>query len=94
MALTPDQIGEVAVYFIEQVFVAKNVTANLGTVDIKNAVQALDNAFDTTLATAAAAVGGGTTIINGLASVLPAALNGQQKTFVAVYVLMKRANLL
>jgi hypothetical protein len=65
--------------------------------DLIAAAGAIDNAFDTTLNNAVIAVGGTTTVINGLAAVIPAPFSGatvQQKTLMACYVLMKRANII
>lgn len=96
MALTTQQKAQVAAYWANVVFTSA-VTANFNTDDIAAAATAIDNAFDATLNQAVAAVGGTTTIIQGLASVIPAPFSGataQQKTLLACHVLMKRAGLI
>ena len=95
--LSPAQQTAVAAYWAQQIFVVPNVTAIYSLDQISSAVAALDNAFDTTLTAAVAAVGGSTTIINGLGGIIPAPLNAAtvaQKTLLACYVLMKRAGLI
>ncbi len=97
MALTDPQRMDCAAYWSRQHFVAANVTANYSVADLAAAAAALDNAFDTTLSAAVTAVGGSTTVINGLNAIIPAPFSSattQQKTLLACYVLMKRAGLL
>ncbi len=97
MALTTQQLNSVGAVWAELNFVRAQVTAVYSLDDLKAAAQAIDNAFDTTLNAAVIAVGGTTTIINGLASVIPApfsAATAQQKTMLACYVLMKRAGII
>lgn len=96
MALTTQQKTQVAAYWANIAF-TQAVTANFALDDIAAAAGAIDSAFDTTLTAAVAAVGGGTTVINGLASVIPAPFNGAstaQKTLLACHVLMKRAGII
>ena len=95
MALTAAQQLALAQYAGQQFF--HNAVANFAVDHLQAAAAALDNAFDTTLTNAVAAVGGSATIINGLASVIPAPFSGataQQKTMLACWVLMKRAGLI
>jgi hypothetical protein len=96
MALTIQQKAQVAAYWANLAF-SQSVVANFNTDDIAAAATAIDNAFDATLNQAVAAVGGTTTVIQGLASVIPAPFNtatAQQKTLLACYVLMKREGLI
>lgn len=96
MALSSQQKLQVAAYFANLAF-TQSVVASFNTDDIAAAAGAIDSAFDTTLTAAVAAVGGGTTVINGLASVIPAPFSGAsgaQKTMLACHVLMKRAGLI
>jgi hypothetical protein len=97
MALTVQQQQDVARYWANVNFVQANVTANFNTNDLIAAAAALDSAFDTTLSAAVAAVGGGTTVMNGLNAIIPAPVSGvtaQQKTLLCCYVLMKRAGII
>lgn len=95
--LTPAQVNQVAAQWIMDNFVTPNAVANMTTTQVQAAVQTLDAAFDTTLSAAVIAVGGGTTVINGLAATLPAPFSGTtaaQKTMLCCYVLMKRAGII
>lgn len=95
MALTTPQKIQVAAYFANAAF--QQAVANFALDDIQAAATAIDNAFDTTLNNAVIAVGGTTTVINGLASVIPAPFSGAtaaQKTLLACHVLMKRAGII
>jgi hypothetical protein len=72
-------------------------TASINGADLLAAVQGIDAAFDTTLTTATGQASGATTVINYLASQIPAPASGgtaQQKTVLACWVLLKRANLI
>jgi hypothetical protein len=74
-----------------------NVVANYSLDQIQAAVAAVDNAFNTTLNAAVIAVGGSTTIINGLSAQITASMPGataSQQTMVACYTLMKRAGII
>jgi hypothetical protein len=96
MALVAADKNLVVSHWAQEAFVKPNALANFSTADILAAATAIDNAFDTTLTVALAAVGGGTTVINALAASIPAPFSGatvQQKTLLAVHVLMKRAGL-
>lgn len=95
MALTTQQKVDVAAFWANIAFA--NATANFSTTDIQAAAAAIDNAFDTTLSAAVTAVGGSTTVINGLAAALPSPFSGAtagQKTLLACHVLMKRAGII
>jgi hypothetical protein len=95
--LTATQIQQVAALWSVENFVTPRITANFNVADISAAASALDAAFDTTLTAAVAAVGGSTTIINGLAAIIPAPFSGAttaQKTMLCCYVLMKRAGII
>jgi hypothetical protein len=106
MPLTAQQKRDLSALWAEVNFVGLNGSLNIpGTKsvaiynldDLAAAAGAIDNAFDTTLNAAVAAVGGTTTVINGLASVIPAPVSGataQQKTMIACYVLMKRVGII
>lgn len=76
---------------------ASQATASVNWSDLQAAVSAVDAAFDTTLATAASQTTNNTTVINYLASQIPAPVSGgtaQQKTIIGIYVLAKRAGLI
>jgi len=95
MALTAADKAQVAAYFANIAF--NNAVANFNLADITAAANAIDNAFDTTLNAAVVAVGGTTTVINGLAAAIPAPFNSAtvaQKTLLACHVLMKRAGII
>lgn len=97
MALTTQQLQQVGAFWANINFVVANVTANFSLADLQAAAQALDNAFDTTLNAAVAAVGGTTTVIAGLNAIIPAPFSGataQQKTLLCCYVLMKRVGII
>jgi hypothetical protein len=95
MALTVQQQADAARTWAS--VSAPQTTAIFSLDQIQAAAASLDGAFDTTLSAAVAAVGGGTTIMNGLNAIIPAPFSGataQQKTLLACYVLMKRAGLI
>jgi hypothetical protein len=95
--LTAAQVKQVGQLWAQSNYVAPNVTATMHSGDIEAAVSAIDNAFDTTLSAAVIAVGGATTIINGLNAILPAPFSGAtvaQKTMLVCWVLMKRVGLI
>jgi hypothetical protein len=95
--LTGAQQSQVAAYWANINFVQAQVTANYNTADITAAVAAIDAAFDTTLNDAVMAVGGGTTIANGLSSQITASMPAatvEQQTLLVSYVLMKRAGII
>lgn len=95
--LTAAQQLAVGAYWANINFVGAGVTANYSLADLQAAAAQLDTDLDTTLAAAVTAVGGSTTIINGLAATLPAPFSGAtvaQKTLLLCYVLMKRAGII
>lgn len=95
MALSDGQLQALAQFAGVNMFYG--VTATYNVADLKASAQAIDSAFDTTLANAVAGVGGNTTVINGLAAVIPPPFNtatAQQKTALACWVLMKRAGMI
>lgn len=97
MALSNTQIQQVASYWANTNFVQGKATAIYSVTQIQTSATAVDNAFDTTLSVAVAAVGGNTTIINGLSSQITASMPGataQQQTLLCCYVLMKRAGII
>jgi D-lyxose ketol-isomerase len=95
--LTATQVAQCAAYWALQNFVVPNVTAKYSLDQIQTAVSAIDAAFDTTLSAAVTAVGGSTTIANGLSSQITASMAGAsvaQQTLLVCYVLMKRAGII
>jgi len=97
MALTTQQLRATGAFWANVNFVQASITANYSLDDLQAAAQAIDNAFDATLNAAVVAVGGTTTVINGLNQIIPAPFSGasvQQKTLLVCYVLMKRAGLI
>lgn len=97
MALTATQLSSVASIAALNFFVNSNQTAIYNTNDLVAVAQALDNALDTPLNTAVTVVGGSTTVINGLAAIIPAPFSGassQQKTMLLCWVAMKRVGLI
>ena len=74
MALTAAQQLAAAQYSGQQL--SANAVANFSVADIQAAAAAIDNAFDTTLTAAVAAVGGGLTVIQGLNAVIPSPFSG------------------
>lgn len=97
MAGTLSPTDQIAVSRVLAAALFSTAVATINHSDILAAVQAIDNAFDTTLTNAVAAVGGSTTVINGLAAVIPAPASGlsaPQKTIMACYILLKRVGLI
>jgi YbbR domain-containing protein len=95
MALTTAQRLACAQFAAAELF--RETVAIYGVDDVLAAINAIDNALDTTLATAVTAVGGSTTVIQGLASVIPSPVSGAtaaQKTMLLVYVVEKRAGII
>jgi hypothetical protein len=95
--LSAAQQQQVATLWANEHFVAPNAIAVFTTTDIIAAVQALDNAFDTTLNAAVTAVGGTLSIIQGLNAAIPAPFSSasvQAKTTLCTDVLMARAGLI
>lgn len=97
MALTAAQARQVAALWADVSFVQASITAKYSLDQIQTAVSAVDAAFDTTLSAAVIAVGGATTIINGLSGQITASMVGAtatQQTLLCCYVLMKRAGII
>lgn len=95
MPLTTAQNRDAAAQVANKIFAT--VTANFALDQIQAAITAVDNALDSTLNQAVTAVGGTTTVANGMAQVIPAPFStatAQQKTLLVCYVLMKRAGLI
>lgn len=97
MALSAQQKQQLTQKWAVEFFVAFNSVANFSAADLQAAATAVDNALDATLNQAVATVGGTTTVINGMAAVIPAPFSnatGAQKVALVCYVLMKRAGLI
>lgn len=95
MAMTALHQQACADWACAQLFV--NSVAHFNRADALAAVQAVDSALDTALSAAVTAVGGSTTVINGLASVLPfpwSTGNVSEKTMIAVAVFLGRAGMI
>jgi hypothetical protein len=95
--LSATQAAQCAAYWANANFVVPKVTANYSLDQIKTAVAAIDNAFDTTLSAAVTAVGGSTTVAGGLSSQITASMPGAtvtQQTLLVCHVLMKRAGII
>lgn len=96
-ALSAAQQMQVARVWADALFVVPKVTANYSLTQIAAAVAAVDTAFDTTLNAAVVAVGGTTTIANGLSAQIVVSMPGAtavQQTLVVTYTLMKRAGII
>lgn len=104
MALSPTQQADVARQLARILFGGQVaslapqpiITAAINHADILAAVQAIDAGFDTALSAAVTATSGTTTVVQYLASTIPAPASGgtaQQKTILACLVLLKRAGL-
>ena len=97
MSLTVPQQQATAAYWANQVFVVPNTIATFNLTQIAAAVAAIDVAFDTTLSAAVTAVGGGTTIANGLSAQITPSMPGAtvaQQTLLVCHTLMKRAGII
>lgn len=95
--LTPQQQQDTARFWANVEFVQAQATAVYALNQIQAAVAAVDAAFDTTLANAVTAVGGSTTIANGLSMQITPSMPGAtaaQQTLVVCYTLMKRAGII
>jgi hypothetical protein len=95
--LSAADIASCASYWANASFVAPNAVANYSLTQIQSAISAIDAAFDTTLNTAVAAVGGNTTVIRGLSAQITTSMPGAtvaQQTLLVCHVLMKRAGLI
>lgn len=95
--LSTVQVAQTAAAWANAVFVIPNVTAHASLGNIQTAISSVDAAFDTTLSAAVAAVGGATTVANGLSAQITASLPQAtiaQQTLLVCYVLMKRAGII
>jgi hypothetical protein len=97
-SLTNPQVAATSIVAAAAMFGGvNNVVASFGLDQIQNAIAAIDAAFNTTLSVAVAAVGGNTTIANGLSGQITASMPGAtvaQQTTVVCYTLMKRAGVI
>ena len=95
--LTPQQTRDTSAFWANKWFVGANALANFPIDDISAAVQAIDNAFDTTLNAAVSAGHGPQTIVQALNSVIPAPFSGattQQKAELVCFAISKRYGLI
>ena len=95
--LTPQQVHDTSAYWANIHFVAASLTAIYSIDDLNAAVQAIDNAFDTTINAAASAGHGAQTVVQALNSVIPAPVSGataQQKAELVCFAIMKRYGLI
>jgi hypothetical protein len=91
--LTPQQVRDTSAYWANKWFVVPNLTAIYMLDDLNAAIQAIDNAFDTTLNAAVSAGHGAQTVAQALNSVIPAPLSGatpQQKAELVTFAIAKR----
>jgi hypothetical protein len=95
--LTPQQVHDTSAFWANKWFVSPNLTAIYNVDDLNAAVQAIDNAFDTTINAAASAGHGAQTIVQALNSVIPAPFSGataQQKAELVCFAISKRYGLI
>ena len=95
--LTSQQVHDTSAFWAQKWFVAASALANFSIDDINAAVQAIDNAFDTTLNAAVSAGHGAQTIVVALNSVIPAPFSTattQQKAELVCFAIMKRYGLI
>jgi hypothetical protein len=95
--LTPQQLHDTSAFWANKWFVAANALANYSIDDLNAAIQAIDNAFDTTLNAAVSAGHGAQTIVVALNSVIPSPVSGatnQQKAELVCFAIMKRYGLI
>ncbi len=95
--LNAQQQQDTARFWANVEFVQARAVAVYSLTQIQSAVAAVDNSFDTTLSAAVTAVGGNTTIANGLSSQIIGSMPGAtaaQQTLVVCYTLMKRAGII
>lgn len=96
MAMTAAQLVQCAKDFCQDVFVGPNATATFNTDQIQSAISAIDAGMNTTLANAAAAKGGATTIVAALQSQITSAMPGasvQQQALLLIYWARRAAGL-
>jgi hypothetical protein len=95
--LTSQQVAQSAAIWANKWFVAPNALGVYSMDDLAAAIQAIDNAFDTTLNAAVSAGHGAQTIVQALNSVIPAPVSSatnQQKAELVCFAIMKRYGLL
>ena len=95
--LTAQQVRDTSAFWANKWFVTTNSLANYSIDDLNAAIQAIDNAFDTTLNAAVSAGHGAQTIVAALNSVIPAPVSGatnQQKAELVCFAIMKRFGLI
>jgi hypothetical protein len=99
--LTPQQVHQTSAYWANKWFAGLSTlpaaTAVYSTDDLNAAIQAIDNAFDTTLNAAVSAGHGAQTIVQALNSVIPAPVSGataQQKAELVSFAIAKRYGLI
>jgi hypothetical protein len=95
--LTPQQVRDTSAFWANKWFVGSNSLASFSIDDISAAVQAIDNAFDTTLNAAVSAGHGAQTIVQALNSVIPAPFStatAQQKAELVCFAISKRYGLI
>jgi hypothetical protein len=95
--LTAQQVHDTSAFWANKWFVGLNAVANFSVDDISAAVQAIDNAFDTTINAAASAGHGTQTIVQALNSVIPAPFStatAQQKAELVCFAISKRYGLI
>jgi hypothetical protein len=98
--LTPQQVHDTSAHWANKWFVGTGqapMTAVYSMDDLNAAIQAIDNAFDTTLNAAVSAGHGAQTIVQALNSVIPAPVSGataQQKAELVTFAIAKRYGLL
>jgi hypothetical protein len=95
--LTPQQVHDTSAFWANKWFVGANSLANFSIDDLNAAVQAIDNAFDTTLNAAVSAGHGAQTVAQALNSVIPAPFSTatvQQKAELVSFAIAKRYGLI
>ena len=98
--LTPQQVSQTSAHWANKWFVGVGQTPIIAVYsmdDLDAAIQAIDNAFDTTLNAAVSAGHGAQTIVQALNSVIPAPVSGataQQKAELVTFAIAKRYGLI
>jgi hypothetical protein len=99
--LTSDQVRQTSAHWADKWFGGSTgqtlLTAVYTLDDLNAAIQAIDNAFDTTLNAAVSAGHGAQTIVQALNSVIPAPVSGataQQKAELVTFAIAKRYGLI
>lgn len=95
--LSSAQHRTVAAYWADINYVMTSIRADFSLNDIQAAVASVDQACDTTLNAAVAGGFGSLTVVQAVASNMPAPFNGanaQQKSLLVAYTIMKRAGVI